>query len=259
LVVVLNAGTNKITATIPIIPTVGQLFNAGRSFAPSPDGKRLYLAGGNVSTIDTDKNTVVAENGDIAGANGIAISPDGRKAYVISGLGVIGVIDLLTNKVIAWITRPDAYKTNAGFWIFNQLAISLDGKRLYALDLFPPFSDVNKPAISVIDTGTNLVVANIPVDPPTYYTDLIVSPDGKTVFYNSGNTLTAIDVTSDHPTIRVPSSQIATSGIALSPDRKLLYFNTRSVPPAMHAIDANPKTGSPFVDTPLLSISIPPT
>jgi len=256
MVAVLDAATNKITATIAIKPTVGQGFRVGRAFAPSPDGKRLYLAGGNVSTIDTDKNTVVAENGDIAAANAIAISPDGSKAYVGSGYGLIGVIDLPTNKVIAWITRPDAYKTNAGIWVFRTLALSPDGKRLYAVNLYPPFSDVTASAMSVIDTATNLVVANIPVDPPAYFTDLIVSRDNANLYYNSGRTLAAIDTATN--AIRVPSSPIATSGMALSPDGNLLYLNTYSGPQAMYAIEATPKTGSPFSDTPLLSVSIPP-
>jgi hypothetical protein len=44
---------------------------------------------------------------DIPAANSIAITSDSRWAWVGSGYGTIGKIDLLTLKTVAYITRPD--------------------------------------------------------------------------------------------------------------------------------------------------------
>jgi YVTN family beta-propeller protein len=79
---VIDASTNRVTTTIPITLTVGQGFGVGRALAVSPDGKRVYLAGGNVSVIDTTTNKVVTQIGDVPAANSVAITPDGKTAYV---------------------------------------------------------------------------------------------------------------------------------------------------------------------------------
>ncbi len=92
---VIDADTNTITTTKDVHPRGGNSFGVGRGFAATPDGKRLYLAGGNVSVIDTATNRIVAEINDIPAANSIAISLDGLRAYVGSGYGFIGVIDML--------------------------------------------------------------------------------------------------------------------------------------------------------------------
>jgi YVTN family beta-propeller protein len=84
---VIDAATNRVTATIP---------HVGGEIAFSPDGKDAYIGNGeSVSVIDTATNHVTAPipvNGD-TGQTGIAVSPDGRHVYFADGGGSLKVID----------------------------------------------------------------------------------------------------------------------------------------------------------------------
>ena len=56
-----------------------------------------------VSVIDTATNTVVATVPVGVNPSGIAITPDGTRAYVATELGTVSVIDTATNTVVATI------------------------------------------------------------------------------------------------------------------------------------------------------------
>src|ERR1017187_594599 len=86
---------------------------------------RAYVAnfGSNsVSVIDTSSNTVVATVGVGSQPNGVAITPDGTRAYVANGGGDVWVIDTSSNTVVATVgvgSQP------------NGVAITPDGTRAY--------------------------------------------------------------------------------------------------------------------------------
>ena len=78
----------------------------------TPDGTKLYVSNVNsatISVIDTATNTLVDTDPAAEGVNpipvadnpgGIALTPDGKKAYVANGgSGIVSLIDIATNMV----------------------------------------------------------------------------------------------------------------------------------------------------------------
>jgi YVTN family beta-propeller protein len=106
---------------------------------------------GTVSVIDTATNTVGAtiSLGTSQNPFGVAITPDGTRAYVTINFpnNFVLVIDTATNTVVATIpvgVGPDG------------VAITPDGTRAYV-------TNDDSDTVSVIDTTTNTVVATVPV------------------------------------------------------------------------------------------------
>ena len=84
----------------------------------------------------------------VSATAGVAITPDGNRAYVTSpGEGTVSVIDTATNTVVATIP--------VGVGPIG-VAITPDGTRAYVTN-----GDSN--TVSVIDTATNTLVATVPV------------------------------------------------------------------------------------------------
>jgi len=94
---VIDTTTNTVTATV----------NVGKNpyvIAVNPNGKKVYVTGPyGVSVIDTATNKVTATMpGDPA--EGIAVTPDGTKVYVVHySSNVVSIIDTQINKVTATI------------------------------------------------------------------------------------------------------------------------------------------------------------
>ena len=108
-----------------------------------------------ISVIDTITNKVIATVPVESDPNGVAVSPDGNKVYVVNSggdstnfTGTVSVIDTATNNVAAII--------NVGN---NSLGIvvSPDGKKVYVMNsnIYPD----SEGTISVIDTATNTVTS----------------------------------------------------------------------------------------------------
>jgi YVTN family beta-propeller protein len=105
---------------------------------------------GTVAVIDTAANTVIATI--VAGNSsiGIALTPDGSKAYVTNGLSNnVAVIDTATNTVTATVT--------VGSHPFG-VSVTPDGSKVFVAN-----EDSQPGSVSVIDTATNTVTATIPV------------------------------------------------------------------------------------------------
>ena len=99
---------------------------------------------------------------------GIAISPDGTRAYVAAG-SKVQVIDVATNKVAASIELGD---------MPYSIALSNDGQRGYAVDLM-------QREVWFIDLVSNSVVKRVELGEPrrpVLRPGVAVSPDGRTVY-----------------------------------------------------------------------------
>jgi YVTN family beta-propeller protein len=166
---VIDPMTNAVIATIATPNT----FNALQA-AFSPDGARAYVPqtrfpppGGEVTNpvltvIDVATNavidTVVLGNteGFVDAANGVVISPDGKKVYVINELysggpfftSQLSIVDTATDAIIGTIAIPEG--ADAG------ISITPDGGKLYVVN-----TDAN--SVTVVDTATNTATAVIPV------------------------------------------------------------------------------------------------
>lgn len=99
---------------------------------------------------------------------GIAITPDGSRAYVAAGSKVL-VIDVATNKVSASIELGD---------MPYAIALSADGRRGYAVDLM-------QREVWFIDLASNAMVKRVELGEPrrpVLRPGVAVSPDGQTVY-----------------------------------------------------------------------------
>ncbi|MEU2113529.1 beta-propeller fold lactonase family protein [Streptomyces sp. NPDC019507] len=151
---VIDTATNTVAVTIPV-------GDGSRGVGVTPDGTRVYVANlssdtvsvidtatNTVSVIDTATNTVTAT---VPVGNlpfGVAVTPDGTRAYVANELDdTVSVIDTATHTVLATVpvgTQP------AG------VAVTPDGTRAHVANL-------SSDTVSVIDTATRTVTATVPV------------------------------------------------------------------------------------------------
>jgi YVTN family beta-propeller protein len=207
-----------------------------------------------VSVIDTATNNVVATVPVGNGPFGVAVTPDGKRAYV-ANIGfsafsnTVSVIDTATNTVVATVTvgfqpigvaiTPDgtrAYVTNNADGTVSVidtasnlvtgspipvganpigLAITPNGKHAY-------LANAGSGTVSVIDTAINVVVATVAVGSNPAAVAII--PDGKYAYVaNAGSgTVSVIDTATNTVAINVPLGSIP-EGVAVTPDGKNVY------------------------------------
>ncbi len=184
-----------------------------------------------VTVIDTATNAIVGSPIPVGvGPDGIAITPDGTRAYVAnSGANTVTVIDTATNTVIG-PPIPIGLGTSP-----RQIAISPDGQRAYTAN---PLGG----SVSIIDTATNAVIGSIPV--ANQPSNVAVSPDGSLLFVtrNGLNAVSVIDTASN--TIVGSPISVGTSpeGIAITPDGTRAYVANNGVPYSYSVIDVASRT-----------------
>ncbi len=181
---VIDTATNTITATIANVSGPNLAFNATGS-----TGYLVERDFGAVAVIDTATNTVTRTI-SLAGIRGfawdIAISPDGKRAYVTFTNGHLAIIDTATGKIVKSVTVP---------FYAGGIAVSPDGSRLYLVDV--PGAGGN---LSVLNAKTGATLATIPVGPDPI--DVALTPDGRQAYVadDTVNMLTQVDTHSDKVT-----------------------------------------------------------
>src|SRR5215831_15920422 len=163
---VTNPGSDSVsifdTATNTVVKKVSVGVDSTVGVAITPDGKIAYVSdrgARNVGVIDiatgvlviyTATNKVVAsvKVGDTPA--GVAITPDGKRAYVANlGARSVSVVDTPSNTVLATVeVEPSP----------QQIAITPDGKSAYVTCSVDSSSSGN---VIVIDTASNTVKARI--------------------------------------------------------------------------------------------------
>ena len=152
---------------------------------------------GTVAMIDTQTNTITTTiptgSGSAVSAfpSGVAVTPDGRVAYVIrTNSSTVSVIDLVRRTVAA--TVPVGLAPTG-------VAVAPNGARAYATNACGTGPACSYPGtVSVIDTATNEVAGTIEVG--SVPRGLAVTPDGKEVYVanaSSGFTGDASVITTD--------------------------------------------------------------
>jgi YVTN family beta-propeller protein len=167
-----------------------------------------------VSVIATDKNRVVATISVGGDPTGVAVTPDGTRAYVISNGGTVSVIDTVTNSVLTTFSL-----VNVGG--LRAVAISPDGTRVYVSHL------LHTPQIGVlstIDTVTNQVMFTIPIDTSyDIFQDMVVHPDGTRAYFADFRFgLTVVDIVKQMVINRLYLGPVF--GIAITPDGTQIYL-----------------------------------
>jgi YVTN family beta-propeller protein len=126
---------------------------------------------GTVSVIATATNTVGATVPVGNTPAGIAITPDGTRAYVVNcncfsgiGAGTVSVIDTVSNTVVGTPIPVGGEP--------EGVAVTPDGKHAYVTN-----AAFSIGSVSVIDTAANTVGDTIPVGTAPF--GVAVAPDGK--------------------------------------------------------------------------------
>jgi YVTN family beta-propeller protein len=162
-----------------------------------------------VLPINVARNEVEAAIPVEFGSNAIAISPDGRFAYVTTTSGalpLVSKIDLATRMVVSTISLP----AEAG-----GIAITPDGQTAYVALFTSPG------AVVPIDLATETVGTAIPVDPFPY--GVAISPDGSHVYVVSIGTGTLSRIDTATNTVGAVISGANGREISIAPDGDKAY------------------------------------
>ena len=166
---------------------------------------------------------VVAEI-NVDGSSGVAVSPDGTRAYVTRYPNTVSVIDTATNTLIG---KPIPVGLDP-----NGVVVTPNGARVYVAN-----TDDN--TVSVIDTSTNTVVGQ-PIRVGKGPEALAVSPDGSRVYVGNSidGTVNVIDTAANAvlgDAIVIDNRRTwNTIHLAVSPDGSRLYV-THFEDPDLHS------------------------
>ncbi|HVT00369.1 MAG TPA: PKD domain-containing protein [Solirubrobacterales bacterium] len=167
--------------------------------------------GHSVSIVNTATNQVVGRPIEVGkGAASVAVTPNGRYAYVADALGEsVSVVDIAARRNVATI---EVGNTPFG------LAISPDGSHVYV-------TDRGSEEVSVIDTQTRQVVRAIDIPPISRPTGVAISPDGKRAYVTEAgaDSVQAIDVASMETLGKPIEVGESPAGVEFTPDGKTAY------------------------------------
>jgi YVTN family beta-propeller protein len=249
---VINTKTRTVTATIPVGIDPW-------SIAITPDGKHVYTAndGGpsdpTVSVITTKTRKVATITG-AAGANAVAVRPDGKQAYVVSGLGIVMVIDTKTGALVSTPSgtpAPSSFPGGIKLGAFNaeEIRFSPDGRRAY-------ITTNADGSLVVVDTKTRSVTSTIKVGRGAI--GLSITPDGKHAWVGTEGALVVVDTATG-----VTAAPIAVGAgdqaVAIAPDGKHAYVAGGAKGPAasrLSVIDTKTKAVSGTIDVGSLPMGV---
>lgn len=168
---------------------------------------------------------------------GVAVTPDGSRAYVTDAVQYVRVVDTPSNSVIATIAAgsdPEA------------IVISPDGTTAYVTSITcsAPSCPDNPPpvaSVEVIDTTSNSLTATISIGNvlSALLSGIAISPDGTRVYVsnNDGGQIWAIDTASKQVVATISTAVLGFVGVSISPDGSRLYAASVGNPSAVDAID----------------------
>ena len=140
-----------------------------------------------------------------AGPQSVAVSPDGRTAYVANSNGLsLSVIDVATTRVRATIALP----ANA-----RSVTVSPDGRTVYA---------AGTRNVSIVNAATDTIRQNVPLEGLAY--DAVPSPDGALLYVPLFDVrkIAVVD-TASGTVVRTLTAADNPYSVAVSPDGRMLY------------------------------------
>ncbi len=203
-----------------------------KAIVASPDGSRIYLATGGINPGVTIVNTATRAVGRFffnytydsslyrQHSDGIAISPDGTRLYVATGVdkilsptsfeaveGYVTVVNTFDNTLIAKI---DVDKGPLGEVVSN------DGKKLYVAN-----SVMN--SVYVINTAINKITDNITVGEGPM--GVVLNADGTRLYVTNSaeKTLSVVNTGTNKVTNTANLTSVLSEGLSITPDGKKLF------------------------------------
>jgi YVTN family beta-propeller protein len=214
---VANGGDNTVTPIDTATNAPETAISLGRSpfgVAITPDGRFVYVTttnegSGTVTPIDTASKTAGTPI-SISNPGHIAITPNGKTAYVTTSSGTVVPINLSTN------TPGSAITVASGL---QEIAITPDGKTAYV-------ASSNTNTVTPITLATNTV--GTPINVGSGPLGIAITPDGKTAFVTNSNdnSVTPIDIGTNAAGTAITGVGSFPYWIAITPDGKTAYVAT---------------------------------
>ncbi|MEZ0092222.1 YVTN family beta-propeller protein [Streptacidiphilus sp. EB129] len=210
-VIAISTVTNAVTSTLQVSGKPVQLafsgdsahaFTVNATYRPPQPFET-------VSAIDTATGAVTDLPAAVGIVEGVAISPDGGKAYVADRLGsAVAVVDLRSGAVTRVIQVGS---------VPQGILASPDGRRVYV-------TNRDHKSVTVIDTATDAVAATVPslCNSPGA---MALSADGSTLYVGNSSTswcIMRIDTATDTATM-LSGSEGPTTGLVVGPHGTTLY------------------------------------
>ena len=247
---VVDTATNQVAATVTF-PAGSVPFAA----AITPDLSKVYVTSLDGSTcgestalhvIDTASNTLGSSPIAVpCEATGLALTPDGKRAYVTSRFTrTISVIDTAAKAIIATITPPDGS-------ILEGIAISPNGQRAYV-------TAAHLDVVHVIDTDSNTVVSTV-VGVGSSPKAVAVSPDGKRVYVTNNHmagSVTVIDTATGTAVATIAVGQYP-SALAFTPDGSRVYVTNGGIDNGVFTVSVIDTASYAVVGAPVVVGSFP--
>jgi DNA-binding beta-propeller fold protein YncE len=187
----------------------------------APDGKTVYVLDSPRGTV-TPISTATGQAGKpifvglnrLSGDGYMAITPDGKTLYVTKR-SAIAPINTATDQVgppIPVHAAPVA------------MAFSPDGKTAYAVS--EPTGRKQVGAVTPINTVTNRASQPILIK-EGYAFDIVITPDGKTAYIDSGSAVTPVSTATDKAGRPIHlAGNLGSGAMVITPDGKTIYLLT---------------------------------
>jgi YVTN family beta-propeller protein len=202
---VIISATMLFTASSPVVPSPVQ--------AQAASSTELAYVTNNgdktISIIDTATQTVIDTIFIGRYVEFIAVTPDGKEAYVGAGDGTVSVVNTQSRKVTHAIPIGTSY----------DIAVTPDGKEVYA---------VGHNAVFVIDTKTHEISETIAIE-DSNCAIIAMTPDGKQAYVSIMGGVSVIDTKTRSVTHTISlgdgPTQYLPHAIAITPDGKQAYVD----------------------------------